>query len=599
VDSTSISTGLLVSTVNLATFKPTGAPDPDIVECQFSDGLGYLFVTHPTLEPFYVDYDSATQVLTATAIPIKIRDLEGLADNLEVDERPSVTLGTVTAAHLYNLYNQGWTNTNLGTWDTARSDLPSNVDVMHRFKNSSNAFDTATVANAMEGTSAAPRGHFILDAFDQDRADASGVSVPDVTTGYSRPSACAFHAGRVFYAGTNYTGFNGKIFYSRVIETSKHLGQCYQDLDPTSEELYELLATDGGVINIPEVGTVFKLFSMQNALIVFASKGIWAISGSQGLGFSAVDYTVSKISTLICLGPSSFVDVMGMPCWWTADAIYILQFSQGSLSVQDITTDQIKDFILEIPLLCKKAVKGAFNPLTQDIIWLWNHMEFGTVTAQYEKDRALVYNLRRKAFNPWTISSGVAVHGIIRAENISGVTTIQDVVDGANDVVDGSDQVVAYTISQGVVTPGFKYLCSYDSGGNNYMTFAEVRNTLYLDWVLAGVSADYESYFVSGYRIQGNGIAKGQTNYVYLYARNDVSSQYYIQGIWNFATNRNSNYYGTKQRGTHDGENFKYKYHRFKFRGSGLCVQVRVSSVRGEPFDIIGWAVYDTANSIP
>jgi len=50
---------------------------PDAVEAQFTDGNGYLIVTHPYCEPMRIAYDIAAHTATPTNITLQIRDFEG------------------------------------------------------------------------------------------------------------------------------------------------------------------------------------------------------------------------------------------------------------------------------------------------------------------------------------------------------------------------------------------------------------------------------------------------------------------------------------------------------------------------------------------
>ena len=48
-NSSSLSAGLSVNTVSILPFIVSGASNVEKIECQFSSGHGYLFVTHPNL----------------------------------------------------------------------------------------------------------------------------------------------------------------------------------------------------------------------------------------------------------------------------------------------------------------------------------------------------------------------------------------------------------------------------------------------------------------------------------------------------------------------------------------------------------------------
>src|SRR3990167_4631251 len=333
-----ISAGALATTVDLTNHSTVGAPTPETVECQFTSGDRFLFITHPYIEPIRVEYDSITQVVSATEIILKIRDFAGDPDDpYGIDERPTATVGTLNVHHLYNLYNQGWNATNLATWDTAFTHMPSNADIMWAFKNSSDAFDTATEPNVIAGNTKAARGHFILEVADQDRDTAAGTTgATSDGTGYQRPRTSAFHAGRMFFSGLNYAGFNSHIYFTQVIESNEQYGFCYQQNDPTSEDASDLLPADGGVIAIHEAGTIHKLYSIPGMLLVFAQNGIWAIAGSQGIGFAANDYTVSKISTINTISATSFVDIAGFPSWWNAEGIFVIGMEGNTPQVQSL-----------------------------------------------------------------------------------------------------------------------------------------------------------------------------------------------------------------------------------------------------------------------
>ncbi len=279
-------------------------------ECTFATGLGYLFVFHPNQEPFYVSYDSTTSSFSANEITIQIRDLIGVADSLAVNARPTSLPNDL---HKYNLFNQGWgvaagSTTPFAAWDTARSDFPSNADVWWDYKDDTETFDITNVANVNRGTTPAPKGHYILDLFNQQRDAASGLTITDVTY-TQRPAVGAFFAGRIWYAGIADSELNNNLYYSKIIEKTADFGKCYQVNDPTSEEFSVITAADGGVISIPELGNIIKLEVIGNFLIIFASNGVWTITGSDGIGFTAVNYVIGTLSNVQSISSASFVNV--------------------------------------------------------------------------------------------------------------------------------------------------------------------------------------------------------------------------------------------------------------------------------------------------
>ena len=200
-------------------------------------------------------------------------------------------------------------------------------------------FDPSLRFQITLGNSPAPKGHYVLDAFHQDRSGRSGVAGIDVKSSRSaRPSACAFLAGRVFYAGVNVAGWNTKIYFTQVLERPEQVQECYQTLDPTNEDVRDLLPTDGGVIVVPEVSEVYHLQTMGHQLYVFGRNGVWQIGGSEGIGFRANDYSVQKISGTPAISNLSFVDVEGSPVWWNRSGIYTVRSDQlGNSQVVSLT----------------------------------------------------------------------------------------------------------------------------------------------------------------------------------------------------------------------------------------------------------------------
>lgn len=608
-----LSTGAVAATVTLSSFMPAGAPVPDTVECQFTNGNGFLFVTHPTLESFYVAYNTATDAVTTTQIALTIRDLEGdTADPQSITDTSRLTAdkSTVDHHHLYNIYNQGWTDVNLNTWDSARTDMPNNIDVMWTFKNASETFDTTLVDKIVRGNTPAPRGHYILNLYNQDRATVGGVTNATVLSlGYQRVSTCAFFSGRVFYAGVNYVGYNSRIYFTQIVEHADQYGFCYQKNDPTSESLFDLGPDDGGFISIPEAGTIMKLVAITGGLLIFAQQGVWFVSGSTGLGFAANDYNVTKIASVQTLSNNSFVDIGGYPAFWNGDGIYIVGPPTGGAivpTIHPLTFTTIKSFYNDIPLACKAQARGSFNFTTGEVQWLYRSTAAPALEQQYEFDRALIYNAFTQAWYVWKISpSDVKVNGIFVYPSDSGSISVTQVIDAlAENVVDASaNPVVIYTSTALVHQPSFKYLVTYPNGSGSYLTtFADATSTQYLDWLThTGTGIDYESYFITGYKIHGQGLRKYQPTWINFFSKTDTSgtTEYYVQGRWDYATSADTGRWSSKQLVKNTDTNYSHGIKRIKMRGHGKVFQMRVSSLTGKPFKLDGWASYETSETVP
>lgn len=603
------STGAQTTTVTLT--PVSGAPTPEAVEAQFTDGNGYLIVTHPYCEPMRIAYDIAAHTATPTNITLQVRDFEGAVnDPYAIDFRPTSTLAALDKYHHYNLLNQGWTDANLTIWDTAQTTMPSNVDVMWRFVDSSNAFTatTAVINSVVQGNTPAPNGHYILNLANQDRITASGIaSLLNTTTGFQRPSVCAFFAGRVFYAGVNFIGFNSNIYFTQIIENTMQYGATYQQNDPTAADLFDILPGDGGVLSIPEAGTIFRMQTVPGGLAIFALNGIWFLTGSTGLGFTATDYALLKIADIPTISDTSFVNVNGYPAWWNAEGIYMLEGSNaGTLpQVKSLTWDTFKTFYDGIPVTSKRYARGFFDKTDGQIRWLYRSNTTSELNDIYEYDRVLNYNFRTQAFYPWTISDNtqVKVHGILSTELITRPVTVDNVVDNAvNNVVDlSTNQVIAFTTSGSADQQFDKYLVSYPDSGSYKFTFAERTEDTYRDWFkFDNFGVNYISYLITGFKLRGQGIRKFTNNWIQIFSRLLDPVSYKFQGIWDYATTGSgTGRWSTNQFVTHDDTNYSNAFRRLKVRGHGKSLQFRVSSVDDVPFDIIGWSTLQSINGAP
>jgi hypothetical protein len=659
-----------IGSVDISTFvDPNVFYDPEL-ECQFADGNGYLFVYHPTCEPFYVTY--AAGVLTANQISVQIRDFTGVVDGLLDNQRPS----TLSTEHEYNLQNQGWVTTapwflqstssvtcatgvriftvaagitgiaggqnvlcqaymnigsrvaaswmagtvtsyvgttltlnittsstpygvgpftdwdltpgNIGyvqTWFTSQGNYPSNADQWWRFKDSSGVFNpTTTQPNTSISLGAAPKGHYILPAFNQNRSTVSGLTLTQIVS-TKRPSNGCWFQGRVWYTGVNssqaasgsalFTTWTENIYFSQVVNKVDDFGKCYQKNDPTSEELFDLLPTDGGVIVIQGCGPIYKLFPIQNGLLVFAANGVWFITGSQGIGFAATDYTITKISSIGSLSTCSFVDVQGLPYFWNEDGIYAVQPQQGGgLGVISITETTISAFYDAIPRNSKIYARGAYNPIEHVIQWLYRETTADTVLRRYSFDKILNFNVLNKSFYPYSVTTNPATSHL---QSINGINYVE--------AADRSDA----NPSQ------FMYFSSFTTAGTWQYAFAAEYDEGYVDW-RAAENVDYDSYFVTGYKLHGDAQRRFQIPYIYMYSNNETDTAYYIQSLWDYATSGNSGRWSTNQYTVNSKPNFGLIVRRHRLRGQGLVLQIKVSSVEGEPFDIAGWSAFETQN---
>lgn len=539
----------------------------------------------------------------ATNLNVQVTLLQGEADGfypnfpLVMSGQIVSYVGSTLTLNIYECdpYVEGSTGDNwvinsvdggaLSEWNAALGNYPSNSDVWWRYKNTSNDFDpTTTLDQISQVTGPAPKGHLIYNAFDQTRSLIAGVSGLNKIDTTARPATGAWYAGRVWFAGgsaskqpqsdARYYSWTENVYFSQIVDSLDKMGHCYQVNDPTSEGLFALLPTDGGVITIPGCGQIYKLFPIQSGLLVFAARGIWFISGSQGLGFSATDYTINKVSDIQSISHSSFVNVQGMPVFWNEEGIYSVTPNAENrviptFQVTNLALGTILSFYRDIPLSAKKSARGDYDPIDYVIKWTYRSTEESGLTDRYEHNRVLNYNVANKAFYPYTITGYPKILGAVFVQGPGGSTS---------------------------PSPTIKYITS--SGGSDF-TFSEERDEAYVDWrtaVSPAADTNYSSYFITGYKVHGQAYKTFQTPYVYTFSRNAVDTQYRIQGLWDYASESGSGRFSSIQLIQNDQDYFGVVWRRHRIRGRGLSFQLKVLSVDGQPFDLMGWTLFEDAN---
>jgi hypothetical protein len=452
-------------------------------------------------------------------------------------------------------------------------------------------------------------GTYILSEFLQERdvpSGLSGLSNDDVTSSYFRPKTTAFFAGRVWYAGVDYTGYNGSIYFSQIIETNRQFGYCYQVNDPTDKDIADLLPSDGGVVRILDIANIVKLFVMGPILLVFATNGIWAISGSQsgGLGFTANDYTVTKISAIYATSGSSFVDVEGAPVWWNYEGIWTITSGQtGIPQVTSLTESTIDTFYRTIPTLMKNYVKGAYNRQKRVIQWIYRSTTTADVDVRYNYDRILNLNVETGAFYPWSIDTtvGVLINGIVSCRGTSDDQGQENVTDSAVNVTDASSEIVTTLAATSEVAASiFHYLTTKNTSGTSFTTtFSKERDTTFVDWETAGTGVSYSSYWITGYELTGQAQRFFQNNYVFFYLETQNDASLHVQNIWDFASSASGGRYSDPHQVYKSRPFQNIQQSRVKLRGKGRAMQFKGYSTAGKPFSLHGWSRWTTQAGDP
>lgn len=651
-----ISDGKKSFTVDLTTFTAAGATEVEKAIVQVDNGKGLFFVSGVKIESFYIEYDADTDTITSTQITVKIRDFEGLDDGLEPDEQD--VSANMSIEHEYNLMNQGWvpigSGSNALTGYLAAGRYPPNSKPFFVGNDTAGDFKVAQFDKVVSGNTLAPKGHYIVDAFFLDRSAVSGVVGLDVESVVNRPSSVAFFAGRVFWAGTTGSKVNGNVYFNQILEGTTNIGKCYQMNDSTSEDMNQLLSTDGGVIIIPEIGRVLKLFSMKASLMILADNGVWAIAGGQeGAPFKATNFSVSKVSSVDIEGIESIVDVEGTPLWWSKTGISTIIQDEVTFqfSVKNLTKDVIQSYYEDIPALSKTDCKGIYDQATKKIFWLYRETAQTDGEDRYRFNKVLIFDTRLGAFYSYKLSEfdtlPYYVGGAFSTSSLNVTIETSNVLDGVDLVVDSSDQVV---FSDPVVLGSstfVKFLVFNEGATNATWGFGSFRGTTFMDWYSTdSTGVAYTSFFETGNELMEDVQRDKQTTYIQVYFNRTetayVDTEYgsfvnpsgcLMQAKWEWSDNTSSAKFSPQVQvyrfvrkhkdtlldgtgvifddlaqvfdegiyvpdsGTDFDSGFPVTISKNKIRGVGKTIRLRFESQEGKDFDLLGWAIVFTGGT--
>lgn len=492
---------------------------------QFASLNGYLIVTSPEIKTFSLEANytsSGLQPTLASEIVFNTRDFEWQGD---IDDYTSA--GATDIYRTYDTKNAGWVGTKgeaaRSTWSTANSgNYPPLTHPWFSGKDSSNNFSASEWDKVYSGNTLTGNGHYILNFFNRTR-----TGLPTITLN-ERFKSVAAHSGRIFYGGLDRSEDSGTILFSKVIKSRKDFGICYQENDPTSEVLSDLLATDGGVIKIPEAINIKKLFSYQSTLFVFAENGVWAITGVDGI-FSASSYGINRVSSIGIESPESFVEVDGLPFWWSDSGIHTLQTdpTSGQGKEQNISISTIQSFWDKIDAEARANVVATYDALNKRIYWGYAN---ANEPIKSKINNFLILDLALNAFIPWKVedqaSSSYGVVGLNFFQGYGDTLLERNVQSGGDPYVAGQNEVISSaTGTAGIVASdgfpiGFTYKIA-SAGTTDFTTIGSTNNTVGTTFTATAATITAGA-FITGrkYRI----VTTGNTDFVAIGSESNSSN---------------------------------------------------------------------------
>ena len=652
---------LVVQRGNLLRFTNAGGPDPGFVEQFFQGGTpkqsgaervqfsytssgNRLYVTSSHIVPFYVKILPQEFPPVKTNITLEVRDLDGIDEGLENDFRPSFL--TNTGFHQYNLVNQGWTTVSspggpfifstddrgtdvredahsAETVNSVNDFFPSNSDIFSTMRLSTadspkavGSYWPGELKKLFSGNTKAPRGHYVLDAFNKVRINSNfpdEVIVPG-------PDAVAFYAGRHFHAQ------GSKVYFSQVIVEDAKIGKCFQEADPTAEDVNALVESDGGELTISEASSILQLVTFSDKLVVFAKNGVWSIDGADA-SFSATNIRVTKITDTGVVSSKAAIHADDSIFYTASSGIYVVSYNSatGLLSSQNISQTTIQTFYTDNMLPGVLTIKGKYDRLNKKVFWLFNNGD--SLTRYYN---ILVLDVVLGAFSKYRIGTLDGEAPFITDFQESSDT--QNIIEEFNVITSNGDQVI--TSSSDIViaeadrniarTSIFNFLVfstPIDDPTMYSMGSASFQDLDLIDWG----SSEYEAFMDTGYSLSNDLIRKKQSPIIQVafnrtegrFVDNgsggvefDRPSSCLLTASWDWSDNAVSGKVGREQEvyrfrraflagsiGEVFDDGLPIVTTRTKLRGKGRAISLRFRSPAGKDCQLLGWAILNAGNT--
>lgn len=611
------------------------------VEFSFANVEGTLIIANGTSNPYMVIFNGfdvvfPTPVFSLTTITLKVRDLWGVDSGVGSFEDDRYFQSTTRNGYMvYNWANQSWGVSRripAGTYInpvqlyfTDYAKYPSNSEVVWTALQFQPVAPSQTPFEALYSNlwkevfgvaSIASKGFFIIDALSRGASrlaeytkaynkDSPPLLYPpseltgwrtDITPG--GPTIVTSYAGRAWYAG-----FTGKvvdgdsrspvmsnfILFSQLVRNIKDVPKCYQDGDPTSREGSDIIDTDGGFIKIEGMGTVIGMQPIGNDLVILADNGVWAVSGGSDYGFTATNYKVNRITAFGAVAKQSVVLEGDRVYYWGQGGIYVLAKDQfGSMQCQNLSKTTIQTFYDRISLDDMSSVKGIYDERAKKIRWLYKENTPFTIDS---KTSELV------------IDTDLGNFSLNVIKNVSSV----NIEPFALYYFEGKTKYIAYK----------KTGLTFDQ-----YTFAEYRNTEFLDWKsFDDVGVDAKAFVLTGAQVAGDSAVFKQAPYLVMHMtrtetetdddaipENQSSCLFNVR--WDWASNQNSNKIGQLQQayryrkpflvGPNESMDtgFDVITTRNKLRGRGRSIALYMETEPGKDCHILGWNITLNGNSV-
>lgn len=440
-------------------------------------------------------------------------------------------------------------------------------------------------------------------------------------------------AGRVFYSGFDGAVIDGDarspslenvVCFSQLIRNTQDINKCYQEGDPTSREANDIVDTDGGFIKVSQAERIVGMRALGANLIIFATNGVWELSGGSDYGFTATNYKITRLSSIGAYSESSIVEEVGKVFYWAKDGIYVVSKDQfGASGVQNLTQSTIQKLYDNIPNLAKEGAIGVYDLYSKKVRWLYNvGVPFTSTSQSFE----LILDITLGAFYQYKIGEVVAnkieTVGLFLGAPFREGSSLEEIVVGSDEVFAGADLVVIDQTNRTGGLQSVKYLCMHKNNAEQMdITFSSYVNPDFIDWEkVDGVGVDAEAYVLTGAQIAGDSSVDKQIPYMTMHMRRTENgydgegnllnqSSCLMRSQWDFSNTINSRRwsplqqvyrYNTPHLITNDtyDSGFEVITTKNKMRGKGEAFSLYLQTEPKKDCRILGWNLAVNGNAV-
>ena len=226
-----------------------------------------------------------------------------------------------------------------------------------------------------------------------------------IETIISRPTCCEYTSGRVFYGSEN------NVYYSQVLEGKSINGidKCYQQNDPTSEHVSDLLDTDGGVVQVDNAVDIIQIKKFARGVLIYATNGVWYLAGPEG-GFTATNYSLGLVHNAGCVSAQSVVSAESVHYYWSTEGIYQIALNEyGKPMAQNIAEQTMQSYYNLIPKQAKAKSNGSYNKIKKQIEWFHpSTAQDGVTDYKFACNSSILLDTRTGGLWPQSYNATVA-----------------------------------------------------------------------------------------------------------------------------------------------------------------------------------------------